>query len=69
VGYALLKVFGVLDPAFTVAMIYFALPTSPQNYILSSQLNSDIELATSAIVLSTVLSMVSLSAVLLIFGQ
>jgi hypothetical protein len=69
VGYALLKVFCVADPAFTVAMIYFALPTSPQNFILSSQLNSDIELATSAIVLSTVLSMASLSAVLLIFGQ
>jgi len=52
---------------FQIAMIYFALPTSPQNYILSSQLNSDVDLATSAIVLSTVLSVVSLSAIIFIF--
>lgn len=69
VGYLLLKAFHVGSPAFSVAMIYFALPTSPQNYILSSQLNSDVELATSSIVLSTLLSIGSLSAVLLIFGS
>lgn len=69
VGYILLKTFQVSSTAFKVAMIYFALPTSPQNYILSSQLNSDVELATSAIVLSTLLSIVSLSVILLMFVQ
>lgn len=68
VGYALLGLVGISGPAFTVAMIYFALPTSPQNYILSSQLNSDVKLATSSIVISTLLSMASLSTVLMLFG-
>jgi len=68
VGYALLKLVGVVGPAFAVAMIYFALPTSPQNYILSSQLNSDVSLATSSIVISTILSMVSLSTALVLFA-
>ncbi|HTY26458.1 MAG TPA: AEC family transporter [Desulfomonilaceae bacterium] len=67
VGYFFLKKLQVGGSTFQIAMIYFALPTSPQNYILSSQLNSDVDLATSAIVLSTVLSVVSLSAIIFIF--
>lgn len=69
VGYLCLKTFQVPHAASKVAMIYFALPTSPQNYILSSQLNSDVELATSSILSSTLLSLLSLSAVLLIFTE
>lgn len=69
VGYMFMKSFQVSSTAFKVAMIYFALPTSPQNYILSSQLNSDVDLATTAIVLSTLLSLVPLSVVLFMFSQ
>ena len=69
VGYICLKTFNISYSALKVAMIYFALPTSPQNYILSSQLNSDVELATSSILLSTLRSILSLSAVLIIFEQ
>ena len=66
VGYLLLINFGVAGVAFKVGLIYFALPTSPALYILSSQLNSDTELASAAIALSTILSFFSLSAALLI---
>lgn len=69
VGYVLLKVFEAPPTPFKVAMIYFALPTSPQNYILSSQLNSDVDLATTSIVVSTLLSTVSLSVILMAFAQ
>lgn len=67
-GYITLKQLDVTPLAIQVAMVYFALPTSPQNYILSSQLNSDVDLATSSILVSTALSILSLSAVLIIFG-
>ncbi len=69
IGYILLKGLHVSESWLNVSMIYFALPTSPANYILSSQLDSDIDLATSAIVLSTMLSVVSLSAVLILFAS
>jgi malonate transporter and related proteins len=68
VGYFCLRLFAVSDVPFKVAMIYFALPTSPANYILSAQLNSDVDLATAAIVFSTLLSIASLSATLMIYG-
>ena len=66
VGYLLLIKFGVAGVALKVGLIYFALPTSPALYILSSQLNSDTELASAAIAMSTILSFFSLSAALLL---
>jgi malonate transporter len=66
IGYLLLTAFGVAGVAFKVGLIYFTLPTSPALYILSSQLNSDTELASAAIALSTILSFFSLSAALLL---
>jgi len=63
-GFFLFKLMNVTDLAFHVGMIFLTLPTSPAIYILSSQLNSDTELATAAIVLSTILSVFSLSIVL-----
>ena len=45
-------------------MIYLALPTSTAIYVLSAQLHSDTELASAAIVLSTMLSLLPLSWVL-----
>ena len=66
VGYLLLISFGVAGVALKVGLIYFALPTSTSLYILSSQLNSDTELASAAIAMSTILSFFSLSVALLI---
>jgi len=66
IGYLLLIKFGVTGVALKVGLIYFALPTSPALYILSSQLNSDTELASAAIAMSTILSFFSLSAALLL---
>jgi hypothetical protein len=52
--------------AFKTGMIFLCLPASTAIYVLSSQLNSDTDLASAAIVVSTVLSFVSLSIALLI---
>lgn len=66
IGFLMLTTFDVAGVAHKVGLIYFALPTSPALYILSSQLNSDTELASAAIALSTILSFFSLSAALLL---
>jgi hypothetical protein len=65
-GFLFLNVFNATGLSFKVGMIYFALPTSTALYILSSQLSSDIRLASAAIALSTILSFISLSVALLI---
>ena len=69
VGFLFLLAFGVSELALKVGLIYFALPTSPALYILSSQLNSDTQLASAAIALSTLLSFLSLSAALMLNGS
>ena len=66
VGWALLTAVGISGLPFQTAMIFFALPTATSAYILSSQLGSDPDLAAAAIVLSTLLSFFSLSAVLVL---
>ena len=66
VGYLFLMAFGVSDLGFRIGLIYFTLPTSPALYILSSQLNSDTNLASASIALSTILSFISLSIALVI---
>ena len=66
VGYLFLMAFGVSDLGFKIGLIYFTLPASPALYILSSQLNSDTNLASASIALSTILSFISLSIALLI---
>lgn len=63
-GFFLFKLFDVADMPFRVGIIFLTLPTSPAIYILSSQLNSDTELATASIVLSTILSFGTLSLAL-----
>ena len=64
IGYSLMSAFKVSPVPFQVGMVYFALPASTAIYVLSSQLNSDTELASAAIVLSTILSFFSLSVIL-----
>jgi len=66
IGYGFLIAFGVGEPNFKIGLIYFTLPASPALYILSSQLNSDTNLASASIALSTILSFFSLSIALLI---
>ena len=66
IGYLFLTAFHVSDLNLKIGLIYFTLPTSPALYILSSQLNSDTQLASASIALSTMLSFFSLSIALLI---
>jgi predicted permease len=66
-GWFFLKSVDASPLSFQVGMLFFALPASPAIIVLSSQLNSDTEFASSAIVLSTILSFFSMSAVLLTF--
>ena len=65
-GYLFLHAFDTTGISFNVGMIYFALPTSTALYILSAQLNSDTQLASATIALSTLLSFFSLSLALLL---
>jgi hypothetical protein len=64
-GLCFLQLFRVTGLSLQVAMLFFALPTSTAIFILSSQLNSDIRLASAAIVVSTLLGIVSLTLVLI----
>lgn len=58
--------FGVMGLSFKVGLIFFTLPASTAIYVISSQMNSDTQLASSAILVSTLLSFFSLSVALLI---
>jgi predicted permease len=66
IGYVSLKTFGLSGTAFKAGMVFFALPTSTAIYVLSSQLDSDTDLASASIVMSTALSFASLSVVLVL---
>lgn len=66
IGYLLYRLFQVEGVPFQTGMIFFCLPTSTAIYVLSSQLNSDTELASAAIVVSTLLSFGALSVALLL---
>lgn len=65
-GYCSLQLFGVTGTPFQVGMIFFALPTSTAIFVLSSQMQSDTELASAAILISTLLSFPVLSLILLL---
>lgn len=66
VGYSLLKYWKVDGIPFKTGMIFFTLPTSTALYVLSAQLNSDTNLASASIVLSTILSFIPLSIALML---
>ena len=65
-GYLIYRIIGLEGIGFKVGLIFLSLPASTAIYVLSSQLNSDTDLASSAILVSTLLSFVSLSIVLLL---
>ena len=66
IGFVFLKLFSITGVAFKAGLIFFTLPTSTAIYVLSAQLNSDTELASSAILISTLFSFVTLSMAILI---
>jgi predicted permease len=63
-GYLFLGFFNVTGLPFKISMIFFTLPTSTAMYVLSSQLNSDTDLASATIFMTTILSFFSLSLAL-----
>ena len=65
-GYFMLNAFHVTGLPFKVSMVFFTLPTSTAMYVLSSQLNSDTDLASASIFMSTILSFFSLSLALVL---
>ncbi len=65
-GFLFYYLFQIDGVAFKTGMIFFCLPASTTIYVLSSQLNSDTELASASIVVSTLLSFGSLSVALLL---
>ncbi|MGB3211324.1 MAG: AEC family transporter [Desulforhopalus sp.] len=66
IGWMFYSFFDVTGIPFKVGLIFLTLPASTAIYVLSSQMNSDTELASSAIVLSTLLSFFALSFILLL---
>ena len=65
-GYVMLSALNVSGLPFKISMIFFTLPTSTAMYVLSSQLNSDTNLASASIFLTTILSFFSLSLILML---
>ncbi len=63
IGAGLARVAGLEGEALGVALILLAAPTAAASYILAQQLGGDEGLASGAIVISTVLSVISLSVV------
>ncbi len=62
--WGLLKMFGVDGVEGSVAILFNALPTATSSYILASQYGGDAKLMASIISVETLLSMITLSAVL-----
>lgn len=65
-GWLFFYLFHVTGLPLKVGLVFFALPASTAIYVLSSQMNSDTKLASSAIVFSTLFSFFSLSFILLL---
>ncbi|MDR3630491.1 MAG: AEC family transporter [Desulfocapsaceae bacterium] len=65
-GWLFYHLFHVAGLPFKAGMLFLCLPTSTLIYVLSSQMNSDTRLASSAIAFSTILSFIPLSLSLLI---
>ncbi len=62
--WGLLRLFGVQGVEADVAILFNALPTATSSYILASQFGGDAKLMASIISVETLLSMISLSAML-----
>lgn len=67
-GWWALRLAGISGPDVLTVMLFFAMPASTAMYVLSGQLGSDQDLSSAVIVLSTLASFFSLSAVLLLLA-
>lgn len=67
VTYLLSLPFGLSDTSLLILMIFSATPTAVASYIMAKELHGDPAMASGAIVLSTLLSILSLSAVVMVF--
>jgi hypothetical protein len=64
IGFYAAKFLGLGAAETRIALIYLACPTAAASYVLTSQIGGDDALAANAVVISTVLAMISLSMVL-----
>lgn len=68
IGLGFLWLLQVGGSSFRMGMIFFALPIAPSAYVLAAQLQSDTNLASASIVLSTLLALFTLPAVMWLIG-
>ncbi|MCB1182900.1 AEC family transporter [bacterium] len=68
VGWWALRLAGVSGPDVLTAMLFFAMPASTAMYVLATQLDGDADLSSAIIVLTTLASFLSLSAVFVFWG-
>jgi len=68
VGWFLLDRAGLGGPDRLTAMLFFAMPASTAMYVLATELDGDADLSSAVIVLSTLGSIVTLSAVMILFA-
>lgn len=66
-GYVVAVWLGISGDALKIAMIYLACPTAVASYVMAEQLGGDDALAGSAVVISTLMALVSLSLVVALF--
>lgn len=67
VGWLLLQWFAVPPQTMRIGMLFCCLPTSTAAYVLSSQLGSDTETASAAILVSTLCALLSMTVALAMF--
>lgn len=66
VGYLLANLLGLAPVELRIVLIFLACPTAAASYVMAEQLGSDEKLASSIIVLSTLLSVASLAISLIV---
>ena len=66
VAFILVKLLGLNAVEARIALVYMAAPTAVATYVMTEQMNCDAPLTSSAVVLSTILSIISFSVVILL---
>jgi predicted permease len=67
VAYLISLPFNLSEMETLILMIFTATPTAVAGYVMAKQLNGDAPMASGAIILSTLLSLISLSVVVGLF--
>jgi predicted permease len=68
IGYGIAVSLGLAESEMCIALVYLACPTAAVSYIMAGQLGGDEVLSGSAVVLSTIASLASLSVVVYLFA-